>query len=172
MPLGELNEFCCCTEKLRIHLALGEIQLYVTWNILFLMSRPQLEWLPHIKQSQFAATWQACRSWGMRMRANQLIIQNPPTQQGLLILTPACTKSLINECFQLCRRQPIHFYLAFRFCPISTADTECEKESERKTENMQVYASIKKERLGYWLIGSDILSCMLEFSYHFSWIHQ
>lgn len=83
------------------------------------------EWLPHIKQCTFVTTWQAWHSKGMRMLANQLIIQNPPSQQELLILTPACTKSLINECFQLCRRQPIHTYCASSFSPISTAEKMC-----------------------------------------------
>lgn len=72
------------------------------------------------------------------MRANRLIIQNPPSQQELLILTPACTKSLINECFQLCRRQPIHSYLAFSFWPISTKETKWWKERGDQ-ENKQKY---------------------------------
>lgn len=36
-------------------------------------------------------------------------------------------KSLINECFQLWGRQPIHSYLAFSFWPISAAETKWEK---------------------------------------------
>lgn len=111
-----------------IHLASRRIRFYVTCgSILFLMSRPQLEWLSHIKQCKSAARWQAWRSWKMRMRANRLIIQNTHSQQELLILTPACTKSLINECFQLGRRQPVHSYLAFSRWTISTAESKWQK---------------------------------------------
>lgn len=43
--------------------------------------------------------------------ANQLINQNPPSQQEIAILTPTCTKPLINESFQLCASSPIHTLL-------------------------------------------------------------
>lgn len=128
MPRGGLNDFWCHAEKPPIHLASRRIRFYVTCgSILFLMSRPQLEWLSHIKQCESVAKWQAWRSWRMRMGANRLIIQNPHSQQELLILTPACTKSLISECFQLCRRQPVHSYLAFSRWTISTAESKRQK---------------------------------------------
>lgn len=53
------------------------------------------------------------------MRANRVITQNPSSHQDLLILVPACTKSLIDERFQLCSGQLLHTF-RFGFGAIST----------------------------------------------------
>lgn len=60
------------------------------------------------------------------MRANRVITQNPSSHQDLLILVPACTKSLIDERFQLCSGQLLHT-LCLGFRDISTPLTGMEK---------------------------------------------
>lgn len=112
--LGEiLMGFCRNTAKCRIHL---------TW-----WAAPNM-W-GHLISDEQTAAGRIVSLWAMhalgnqaslvlirnKMRANRVITQNPSSHRDPLILMPACTKSLIDERFQLCSGQLVHtLRLGFR----------------------------------------------------------
>lgn len=124
MPQGDLNGFCRNTAKCRIHL---------TW-----WAAPNM-W-GHLISDEQTAAGRIVSLWAMhalgnqaslalirnKMRANRVIRQNPSSHQDLLILLPACTKSLIDERFQLCSGQLLHT-LRLGFGAVSTLLTGMEK---------------------------------------------